>query len=130
MVCRSYIYLCIILFVIGCLLIYCFVCCICHLIINLYYQLESSEDILAKYRKKPSNILNTNENNSSQKLGIIKNDEASVSEMNKNIDFKTYSFNDAKKKMRLVLSTVDVQYVPWCNETESKPMVIIIFLNK
>lgn len=94
----------------------------------LYYQIESSEDILAKYRKKPSNILNTNENGSSQKLGIAKNDNASVSELNKNIDFKTYSFDDAKKKMRLVLSTVDVQYVPWCNETESKPMVSINIL--
>lgn len=84
--------------------------------------IESSEDILAKYRKKPSNILNVIEKNSSQKSGIIKNDEESMSELN-NIDLETYSFDDAKKKLRLVLSTVDIQYVPWCNETESKPMV-------
>jgi len=67
--------------------------------------------------------LNSNEKNSSQKSGIIKNDEDSMSELNKIIDLETYSFDDAKKKLRLVLSTVDVQYVPWCNETESKPMV-------
>lgn len=77
---------------------------------------------MAKYRKKPSNISITNENNSSQKLGTVKNNEDSVADLNK-IDLKTYSFDDAKKKLRLVLSTVDVQYVPWCNETESKPMV-------
>jgi len=86
--------------------------------------LESSEDILAKYRKKPSNMLNIiNDKNSSQKSGINKNDEGSVSEVNKNVDLETFSFDDAKKKLRLVLSTVDIQYVPWCNETESKPMV-------
>lgn len=85
-------------------------------------HIESSEDILAKYRKKPSNnILNVNEKNSSQKSGIDKNNEDPVSEMK--VDLETFSFDDAKKKMRLVLSTVDVQYVPWCNETESKPMV-------
>ncbi|VVC30572.1 Hypothetical protein CINCED_3A019626 [Cinara cedri] len=84
---------------------------------------ESSEDILAKYRKKPSNILTMNEKNSSQMLGTVKNVEDSVSDLNKNIDLETYSFDDAKKKLRLVLSTVDVQYVPWCNETESKPML-------
>lgn len=89
----------------------------------IYYRTESSEDILAKYRKKPSNILNTNENNSSQKSGTAKNDENSLLELNQNIDFEKYSFDDAKKKLRLVLSTVDIQYVPWCNETESKPMV-------
>ncbi|XP_022162230.1 GTPase-activating protein and VPS9 domain-containing protein 1 [Myzus persicae] len=84
---------------------------------------ESSEDILAKYRKKPSNILSTNEKNSSQKSGTSKNDEDSMLELNQNIDFEKYSFDDAKKKLRLVLSTVDIQYVPWCNETESKPML-------
>lgn len=68
----------------------------------------------------------TNENNSSQKLGTIKNDEDSVSDINKNIDLETYSFDDAKKKLRLVLSTVDIQYVPWCKEAESKPMVKFI----
>lgn len=89
---------------------------------------------MAKYRKKPSNILNTNEKNSSQKSGTAKNDEDSVLELNQNIDFEKYSFDDAKKKLRLVLSTVDIQYVPWCNETESKPMVklyqILILKNK
>jgi len=75
--------------------------------------------------------LNSNEKNSSQKSGVIKNDEDSMSELNKIIDLETYSFDDAKKKLRLVLSTVDVQYVPWCNETESKPMVNYEFnLNK
>jgi hypothetical protein len=89
--------------------------------------IESSEDILAKYRKKPSNsLLNLNDKNASQKLGSIKNDEDSVSELNQSIDLETNSFDDAKKKLRLVLSTVDIQYVPWCNETESKPMVNII----
>jgi len=88
-----------------------------------FIYIESSEDILAKYRKKPINMLNINDKNSSQKSGIDKNDEGSVSEMNKNVDLETFSFDDAKKKLRLVLSTVDVQYVPWCNETESKPMV-------
>lgn len=93
------------------------------LLITLFkYSTESSEDILAKYRKKPSNILNISEKSSSQKSGNIKNDEDSMSELN-NIDLETNSFDDAKKKLRLVLSTVDIQYVPWCNETESKPMV-------
>lgn len=79
---------------------------------------------MAKYRKKPSNnVLNLNDKNTSQKLGSIKNDEDSVSELNQSIDLETNSFDDAKKKLRLVLSTVDIQYVPWCNETESKPMV-------
>jgi len=65
--------------------------------------------------------LNINEKNPIQKSGIDKNDKDS--ELNKNVDLETFSFDDAKKKLRLVLSTVDVQYVPWCNETESKPMV-------
>lgn len=68
--------------------------------------------------------MNTNDKNS-QKSGVIKNEEDSLSDLNKNIDLETYSFDDAKKKLRLVLSAVDVQYVPWCNETESKPMVSI-----
>lgn len=67
--------------------------------------------------------MSINEKISSQKSGIIKNDEDSVLDLNKTIDLESYSFDDAKKKLRLVLSTVDVQYVPWCNETESKPMV-------
>lgn len=87
----------------------------------MFNQIESSEDILAKYRKKP--MLNENEKNSSQKSGIIENDEDCVSDVNKDIDLEINSFDDAKKKLRLVLSTLDVQYVPWCNETESKPMV-------
>jgi len=91
----------------------------------IYYQIESSEDILAKYRKKPNNLLSANEKNSSQKSGVAKNDEDSMLELNQNIDFEKYSFDDAKKKLRLVLSTVDIQYVPWCNETESKPMVTL-----
>lgn len=65
--------------------------------------------------------MNINEKNPIQKSGIDKNDKDS--ELNKNVDLETFSFDDAKKKLRLVLSTVDVQYVPWCNETESKPMV-------
>lgn len=89
----------------------------------MFLLIESSEDILAKYRKKPTNALNANDKNI-QKSGTIKIEEDSVSELHNNIDLKTYSFNDAKKKLRLVLSTVDVQYVPWCNETESKPMVM------
>lgn len=68
-------------------------------------------------------MLNTNEKNSSQKSGNVKNDEDSVLESNQNIDLESYSFDDAKKKLRLVLSTVDIQYVPGFNETESKPMV-------
>lgn len=67
--------------------------------------------------------MNLNDKNASQKLGNIKNDEDSVLELNQSIDLETNSFDDAKKKLRLVLSTVDIQYVPWCNETESKPMV-------
>ncbi|XP_050544818.1 GTPase-activating protein and VPS9 domain-containing protein 1 [Daktulosphaira vitifoliae] len=82
---------------------------------------ESSEDILAKYRKKPNTI--TPENSSNQKLGSTINEEDSSSELNKNIDLESSSFDNAKKKLRLVLSTVDIQYVPWCNETESKPML-------
>lgn len=67
--------------------------------------------------------MNLNDKNASQKLGNIKNDEDSMLELNQSIDLETNSFDDAKKKLRLVLSTVDIQYVPWCNETESKPMV-------
>lgn len=79
---------------------------------------------MAKYRQKPSIALIANEKNSSQKSGNIKNEgDVSMSELNTITDFETNSFDDAKKKLRLVLSTVDVQYVPWCNETESKPMV-------
>lgn len=98
--------------------------CIILIFIFIYQfkQIETSEDILAKYRKKPSAILNANDKNSSQKSGNVKN-EGSVSDLNNIIDLETYSFDDAKKKLRLVLSTVDIQYVPWCNETESKPMV-------
>lgn len=72
--------------------------------------------------------MSINEKISSQKSGIIKNDEDSVLDLNKAIDLESYSFDDAKKKLRLVLSTVDVQYVPWCNETESKPMVKYLYL--
>lgn len=98
-----------------------------HFLINVtFIYIESSEDILAKYRKKPSNILSLNDKHSSQKSGIIKNNEDSVSQINQNIDLKTNSFDDAKKKLRIVLSAVDIQYVPWCNETESKPMVKIV----
>ncbi|XP_050420096.1 GTPase-activating protein and VPS9 domain-containing protein 1 isoform X2 [Adelges cooleyi] len=83
---------------------------------------ETSEDILAKYRKKPNTVI-TPEKNLNEKSGNATNEDDTMADMNKSIDSETSLFDDAKKKLRLVLSTIDIQYVPWCNETESKPML-------
>ncbi|XP_075226485.1 GTPase activating protein and VPS9 domains 1 isoform X2 [Lycorma delicatula] len=85
---------------------------------------DTSDDILAKYRRKVSGGDNSNangsDNNKTRKSGeseVTVGNEPVVNEDERlfidpaNIE-SSYAFKDAKKKLRLVLSTAEVQQVP------------------
>lgn len=76
--------------------------------------LESSEDILAKYRRKPSTASDSNTTDSG--ASSIKSKGAEMDDERMNIDPAniegSFAFIDAKKKLRLVLSTSDVLLLP------------------
>lgn len=91
---------------------------------------ESSEDILAKYRRKPSTGADSAASESS---GRVPASAASLSEREgdqggederlfidpNNIEI-SYAFKDAKRKLRMVLSNADLQHVPWRSQCPNK----------
>ncbi|KAK3920325.1 Receptor-mediated endocytosis protein 6-like protein [Frankliniella fusca] len=91
---------------------------------------ESSEDILAKYRRKPSSGADSAASESSGRVPVS---AASLSERDaeqgagderlfidpNNVE-ASYAFKDAKRKLRLVLSTADLQHVPWRSQCPNK----------
>lgn len=76
--------------------------------------LETSEDILAKYRRKPSNTSDTNTIDSTassvKSKGIEVEDDRLIIDPS-NVE-GSFAFVDTKKKLRLVLSTSDCQFAP------------------
>lgn len=77
---------------------------------------ETSEDILAKYRRKPSNTSDTNTTDSGassvKSKSCIEIDDERMTIDPSNIE-NSFAFLDAKKKLRLVLSTSDVLLTPF-----------------
>ncbi|XP_076183626.1 GTPase activating protein and VPS9 domains 1 isoform X2 [Ptiloglossa arizonensis] len=78
---------------------------------------DSTDDILAKYRRKPSTASDTAsiESNHSRAKEATE-DERLLIDPN-NIEL-SYAFADAKRKLRMVLSTADLQHIPWTTTSE------------
>ncbi|OAD57061.1 GTPase-activating protein and VPS9 domain-containing protein 1, partial [Eufriesea mexicana] len=78
---------------------------------------DTTDDILAKYRRKPSATSDTAsvESNQSRTKESIE-DERLLIDPN-NIEL-SYAFADAKRKLRMVLSTADLQHIPWSATSE------------
>lgn len=72
---------------------------------------DSTDDILAKYRRKPSVASDTASVESSQSRTKEAEDERLLIDPN-NVEL-SYAFSDAKRKLRMVLSTADLQHIPW-----------------
>ncbi|KAK2576023.1 hypothetical protein KPH14_007375 [Odynerus spinipes] len=73
--------------------------------------IDSSDDILAKYRRKPSTASDTASVESNQSRTKEAEDERLSIDPN-NVEL-SFAFADAKRKLRMVLSTADLQYIPW-----------------
>ncbi|XP_014468928.1 PREDICTED: receptor-mediated endocytosis protein 6 homolog isoform X1 [Dinoponera quadriceps] len=72
---------------------------------------DTSDDILAKYRRKPSATSDTASVESNQSRTKEVEDERLFIDPN-NVEM-SYAFADAKRKLRMVLSTADLQHIPW-----------------
>lgn len=72
---------------------------------------DTTDDILAKYRRKPSAASDTASVESNQSCAKEVEDERLSIDPN-NVEL-SYAFADAKRKLRMVLSTADLQYIPW-----------------
>ncbi|XP_017887031.1 GTPase-activating protein and VPS9 domain-containing protein 1 isoform X1 [Ceratina calcarata] len=78
---------------------------------------DSTDDILAKYRRKPSAASDTASIESNQsRMKDSTEDERLFIDPN-NVEL-SYAFSDAKRKLRMVLSTADLQHVPWSATSE------------
>ncbi|XP_014203892.1 GTPase-activating protein and VPS9 domain-containing protein 1 isoform X2 [Copidosoma floridanum] len=77
---------------------------------------DTTDDILAKYRRKPSTNSDTASVESSQSRTKEIEDERLFIDPN-NVEL-SFAFTDAKRKLRMVLSTADLQHVPWSNVSE------------
>lgn len=102
---------------------------------------ESSEDILAKYRRKPSSGADSAASESS---GRVPFSAASLSGRDAEQDDErlfidpnnveaSYAFKDAKRKLRMVLSNADLQHVPWRSQSANNavsfyPLDLLTFL--
>ncbi|XP_015108702.1 GTPase-activating protein and VPS9 domain-containing protein 1 [Diachasma alloeum] len=82
---------------------------------------DSTEDILAKYRRKPSATSDTASVESSQSRTKEAEDERLLIDVN-NVEL-SFAFADAKRKLRMVLSTADLQHIPWSVSSERSPWV-------
>ncbi|XP_063984398.1 GTPase-activating protein and VPS9 domain-containing protein 1 [Diachasmimorpha longicaudata] len=82
---------------------------------------DSSEDILAKYRRKPSATSDTASVESSQSRTKEAEDERLLIDVN-NVEL-SFAFADAKRKLRMVLSTADLQHIPWSVSSGRNPWV-------
>lgn len=88
--------------------------------------LDTTDDILAKYRRKPSAASDTASVESNQsRTKESTEDERLLIDPN-NIEL-SYAFADAKRKLRMVLSTADLQHIPW--SATSEVIYLIILLN-
>ncbi|XP_011690803.1 PREDICTED: GTPase-activating protein and VPS9 domain-containing protein 1 isoform X2 [Wasmannia auropunctata] len=72
---------------------------------------DTTDDILAKYRRKPSATSDTASVESNQSRTKEVEDERLSIDPN-NVEL-SYAFADAKRKLRMVLSTADLQHIPW-----------------
>ncbi|KAG5321351.1 GAPD1 protein, partial [Pseudoatta argentina] len=72
---------------------------------------DTTDDILAKYRRKPSAASDTASIESNQSRTKEVEDERLSIDPN-NVEL-SYAFADAKRKLRMVLSTADLQHIPW-----------------
>ncbi|XP_048505942.1 GTPase-activating protein and VPS9 domain-containing protein 1 isoform X2 [Athalia rosae] len=72
---------------------------------------DTSDDILAKYRRKPSATSDTASVESSHSRTKEAEDERLAIDPN-NVEL-SFAFADAKRKLRMVLSTADLQHIPW-----------------
>ncbi|XP_066584150.1 GTPase-activating protein and VPS9 domain-containing protein 1 isoform X2 [Prorops nasuta] len=77
---------------------------------------DSTDDILAKYRRKPSANSDTASVESNQSRTKEVEDERLFIDSN-NIEL-SFAFADAKRKLRMVLSTADLQHIPWYTTPE------------
>ncbi|KAK1119373.1 hypothetical protein K0M31_013207 [Melipona bicolor] len=74
---------------------------------------DSTDDILAKYRRKPSAASDTEasvESNQSRTKEPTEDERLLIDPNNVEL---SYAFSDAKRKLRMVLSTADLQHVSW-----------------
>ena len=80
---------------------------------------DTTEDILAKYRRKPSA---SGDSTASEPCTDLKAPRlvGEVDDERLNMDpaniEASYAFMDAKRKLRMVLSTADLQHVPWATD--------------
>ncbi|XP_015600361.1 GTPase-activating protein and VPS9 domain-containing protein 1 isoform X3 [Cephus cinctus] len=77
---------------------------------------DSTDDILAKYRRKPSATSDTASVESSQSRTKEAEDERLLIDPN-NVEL-SFAFADAKRKLRMVLSTADLQHIPCSTASE------------
>ena len=84
---------------------------------------DTTDDILAKYRRKPSANSDTASVESTQSRTKEAEDERLFIDPN-NVEM-SFAFVDAKRKLRMVLSTADLQHDPWTNVSEVVRFFII-----
>jgi hypothetical protein len=90
-----------------------------------YFIVDTTEDILAKYRRKPSASGDSTasepgtELKAPQLVGEVEDERLSMDPANIEA---SYAFIDAKRKLRMVLSTADLQHVPWT--TDAAPHIV------
>ncbi|XP_012287140.1 GTPase-activating protein and VPS9 domain-containing protein 1 isoform X2 [Orussus abietinus] len=77
---------------------------------------DSTDDILAKYRRKPSTTSDTASVETSQSRTKEAEDERLTIDPN-NVEM-SFAFADAKRKLRMVLSTADLQHIPWSTASD------------
>ncbi|GLH08502.1 Uncharacterized protein GBIM_13724 [Gryllus bimaculatus] len=83
---------------------------------------DTTEDILAKYRRKPSTSSETTASENLTEANPIKAKQQSEDRLNidpRNIEASD-AFADAKRKLRMVLSTADLQHAPWSSESGAR----------
>lgn len=82
---------------------------------NFVSIIDTTEDILAKYRRKPGTTSSLSSDQNVESTNPVKHKQP-IDERLKidpsNIE-TSYAFIDAKRKLRMVLSTADLQYGPW-----------------
>jgi hypothetical protein len=84
-----------------------------------FLVIDTTEDILAKYRRKPSAGGDSTasepgtELKAPQLVGEVEDERLSMDPANIEA---SYAFIDAKRKLRMVLSTADLQHVPWATD--------------
>ncbi|KOC65886.1 GTPase-activating protein and VPS9 domain-containing protein 1 [Habropoda laboriosa] len=78
---------------------------------------DSTDDILAKYRRKPSAASDTASIESNQSRTKDPTEDERLFMDTNNVEL-LHAFADAKRKLRMVLSTADLQHNPWSATSE------------